>query len=593
MNRKINPNKIIIVILILSLVIIALGLKLSGIFDSDPDGVDRISEASPTESSLKIAEKIRKQKSIGRFDKIVIASDGNNSNLISAACLANAENVPLIIEEDGNFDDIQKYISEYVKKDGLIYFVGDKKTDKESLKNLEAKLSKDYKVNSIMGKDSSEINQSVLVQILKNSDGGIKELFICETQNAENAFSALATGRPIFFFDEKISKEQRDFLKGISLNNIYLIGDARTISTETELVLREYTKSCFRFDNDETPINDRSIAEYFFKGKIDRFICNPATSPAKCAIGGTLGKNLNLPVFVTGRKEFEDAHVYSNLKDIKKCVAIGSKRELRASELVRIFEEDVSITVNDEEVSEYAIDFGKDAKSNVAIYFIAHQDDETLSHFGGIIQDLRDGREVHVVLITDGSSSGACDLMIKSGLIENKAQFTESRNKEFRSALTALGVDESNIHTEGRFVDGSLKDNTKALRQYMLEWVSKYEGAAVRAHAPNLEDFSPHDDHASIGRAAVYLYNKKNISELYLFPDSYNYKHYYGIKGIRLKKLPINGLEEVEKTKLKQAVDSYFYINYAEGRYGIGSLSVPIYWKILQEEGCSYCYKYK
>ena len=43
----------------------------------------------------------------------------------------------------------------------------------------------------------------------------------------------------------------------------------------------------------------------------------------------------------------------------------------------------------------------------------------------------------------------------------------------------------------------------------MLEWVSKYEGAAVRAHAPNLEDFSPHDDHASIGRAAVYLYNKK------------------------------------------------------------------------------------
>ena len=68
MNRKINPNKIIIVILILSLVIIALGLKLSGIFDSDPDGVDRIGEASPTESSLKIAEKIRKQKSIDRFD---------------------------------------------------------------------------------------------------------------------------------------------------------------------------------------------------------------------------------------------------------------------------------------------------------------------------------------------------------------------------------------------------------------------------------------------------------------------------------------------------------------------------------------------
>ena len=88
MNRKINPNKIIILILILSLVIIALGLKLSGIFDSDPDGVDRISEASPTESSLKIAEKIRKQKSIDRFDRIVIASDGNNSNLISAACLA-------------------------------------------------------------------------------------------------------------------------------------------------------------------------------------------------------------------------------------------------------------------------------------------------------------------------------------------------------------------------------------------------------------------------------------------------------------------------------------------------------------------------
>ena len=593
MKRKIKPNRLIIAVLILSLIIIAVGLKLSGIFDSDPDGVDRISEATPTASSIKVAERIRKQRSIERFDKLVITRDGDTSILLSAGCLANAEDVPLLIAEKRSEDELKKYVTGHVKKDGTIYFVGDDNAYNETGKSLENGLSKNYKVKNLVGKSSSEVNRNVLLEISKNKDGGIKELFICEKNNAENALSALATGRPIFIFDEKISKEQKSFLKSTALNNIYLIGDARTISTETELTLREHARSCFRFDNDDTQVNDRIIAEYFFKGKVNSFICAPASSHASCAIAGTMGRSANVPLFVTGRKEFEDAHVYSNLKSIKKCIVIGSKRQLRVSDLVRIFEEDTSVTVNDEDVSEYAKGFGKDSKSNVALYFIAHQDDETLSHFGGIIQDLRDGREVHVILITDGSSSGACELMIKSGVLQSKAQFTESRNKEFKSALMALGVDEKNIHTEGRFVDGSLKDNTKGLREYMLEWVNKYKGAVVRAHAPNIEEFSPHEDHAAIGRAAVYLYNKKNISELYLFPDSYNYKHYYGVKGINLKKLPINGLSESEKIKLNQAVQSYFFIDYVQGRYGIGSLSVPIYWKILQEEGCSYCYKYK
>ena len=593
MKKKINPNKIIIAVLVLSLVIIAVGLKLSGILDSDPDGVDRVSEASPTALSLKIAEKIREQKSLEKFDKLVVTKDSDASVLISAASFANSKQAPLLIVENGKEDDIENYIENRVKKDGSIYFVGDESSYKDTGRKLEKYLSKRYKLNDVVGEDSSEINLKVLAEISKSNDDGIKELFICEKNNVENAFSALATGRPVFIFDEKISKEQTAFLKNMSLDNIYLIGDASTVSTETELSLRKFTKSCFRFDNGETPINDRLIAEYFFKDHPGSFICAPTSKPSNCVLGAVLANNFKLPIFTTGRKEFEDAHVYANLKNIKKCLVVGSKRQLRASELVKIFEEDTSVTSNEEEVSEYALGFGKESKSNVALYFIAHQDDETLSHFGGIIQDLRDGKEVHVILITDGASSGACELMIKSGVLDNKSQFAESRNKEFRSALMALGVEESNIHTEGRFVDGSLKDSTKELRSYMLEWINKYEGAAVRAHAPNIEGFSPHDDHASIGRAAVYLYNKNKISELYLFPDSYNYKHYYGAKGINLKKLPNNGLSEAEKAKLDQAIQSYFFIDYSAGRYGIGSLSVPIYWKILSEECCSYCYKYR
>ena len=108
MKRKIKPNRLIIAVLILSLIIIAVGLKLSGIFDSDPDGVDRISEATPTASSIKVAERIRKQRSIERFDKLVITRDGDTSILLSAGCLANAEDVPLLIAEKRSEDELKK-----------------------------------------------------------------------------------------------------------------------------------------------------------------------------------------------------------------------------------------------------------------------------------------------------------------------------------------------------------------------------------------------------------------------------------------------------------------------------------------------------
>ena len=49
--------------------------------------------------------------------------------------------------------------------------------------------------------------------------------------------------------------------------------------------------------------------------------------------------------------------------------------------------------------------------SNIIIYFAPHQDDELLSMGVDICNSIKKGKDVHVVLCTDGSSSGVKNIL--------------------------------------------------------------------------------------------------------------------------------------------------------------------------------------
>ena len=187
-------------------------------------------------------------------------------------------------------------------------------------------------------------------------------------------------------------------------------------------------------------------------------------------------------------------------------------------------------------------DGSKKATANITVkplpivYFVAHQDDETISASGSILEDLKNGSnvDVHVYLCTDGAGSGVYNQIIngqtkitgKNASNFTRTDFSLARDKEYTAALQQLGVNKNNIHilkytndsgNLTRFEDGKLKDNKNKLKTVLNNEIKKYTNPVIRAHVPLLTKILSisknegnnhyHKDHVTIGNVIYELYS--------------------------------------------------------------------------------------
>jgi LmbE family N-acetylglucosaminyl deacetylase len=132
--------------------------------------------------------------------------------------------------------------------------------------------------------------------------------------------------------------------------------------------------------------------------------------------------------------------------------------------------------------------------TNPAIFFIPHQDDELLSMGAYILQHLDAGRDVHVVLMTDGQASGVRNVLASQGYPLSYAAFSKARDREFVSAMFALGLNEDHIHFEN-LEDGNLS-RTK-VKSVMMDYISAYGPGSYKT----MSWMDEHKDHYILGRA--------------------------------------------------------------------------------------------
>ena len=231
-------------------------------------------------------------------------------------------------------------------------------------------------------------------------------------------------------------------------------------------------------------------------------------------------------------------------------------------------------------------------KSGTALYFIAHQDDEMLTFSAGILNDLADGLDVQVVLVTDGSSSGAYKKLKKKGYSLTVDEFVAARDLEFTEALKALGVPEENIHIpSNRIADGKGTESESQLREIMETYLDKYPEAEVRTSYPNGEIQSEHKDHGCLGDMAITLKKEGVISSLRLFVDPYYYSQYIddGMPSLSTFKIDIS---KEATSAFENAVAVYKKWNPENSYYGIGNLSASSLFEELETDRVSYYFDY-
>ncbi len=106
------------------------------------------------------------------------------------------------------------------------------------------------------------------------------------------------------------------------------------------------------------------------------------------------------------------------------------------------------------------------------VYINPHQDDETLDMGLDIIRDIKDGREVYLILMTDGSKSRAYESLeyklfkAKKSKI-SRGDFVYIRNLEMKNALSELGLNEDKIiNMKNLNLDLTKEEVTNAIKKF-------------------------------------------------------------------------------------------------------------------------------
>jgi LmbE family N-acetylglucosaminyl deacetylase len=211
-----------------------------------------------------------------------------------------------------------------------------------------------------------------------------------------------------------------------------------------------------------------------------------------------------------------------------------------------------------------------------AIFYSPHQDDETLSMSVDILNHLVAGREVIVVLYTTGGGSFVQDVLNGNGssaywgshnpymegyspLTDN--DFSEARNREFRSALGQLGVKPENIHLRAVDANGGIlnKDSVKAL-------IQEYSVTYGPASHKTMSYYDSSLSHAYSGQALLELYNEGALSDA---------RFYIARSDWSLSRPgSVYSATTAQKDKIKKAARVYEAWNPVSGAFAIGYHSV-------------------
>lgn len=214
-------------------------------------------------------------------------------------------------------------------------------------------------------------------------------------------------------------------------------------------------------------------------------------------------------------------------------------------------------------------------------YFAPHQDDELLNFGAAITQDIDAGNQVFCVLCTDGSASGARQL-IGNGetchLHQGKhpagmevPAFVAARDKEFIGSCSAMGLtDDRILLPANRARDGALTPEHAA--ELMLDATRGLPKTrvTVKTLLP-VAGVDQNPDHTAVGTAARSLWEGGAFAGLTLF-----YEPIHLDRGLleRREMAVLRPQNEAQTARLLAAAGVYGRWEPETGRYAVGIHSV-------------------
>lgn len=275
----------------------------------------RVAGDTRYDTAYKNADALKKQLGLEMFDSAVVACGTNYPDALSAAYLAKVKNAPLLLSAPREVNGTVDYIRRNVTKGKTVYLVGGADVLPEQIKTI---LGSDYDVKRLEGDDRFLTNLAVLKEANVNNE----EIMVCSGFGYADALSAAATGRPVMLVGRALSKEQKEFLAGISPAKFYIVGGSDVVSDgiKAELEAMRIVERISGEDRYETALN---VAKKFFDMSSSTVVLATGDGYADGLVGSVTAIANKAPLLLANRNNIKGVAKFVKETGAKRSIVIG------------------------------------------------------------------------------------------------------------------------------------------------------------------------------------------------------------------------------------------------------------------------------
>ena len=332
------------------------GLEVQDLTDpQDPDDnnenlkVTRLAGAHRCTTSLMVADAMKQNLGVSKFNAIIIASGNDFADALAGSYLSTTKNAPIVLAwgKGGNYAYLDENNITYIKANlatgGTVYILG----GTNAVPDLYENALSGYNVKRLGGANRFETNLLIL------EEAGVpagSEVLVCTSTNFADSLSASATKKPILLvFNEsgKLYGRQPEFLSGLSGCTFTVIGGESAVGNGLQRSISAYGKTTRLAGANRFETSVQVAQKYF--GTPKNVVLAYAWNYPDGLCGGSLAYSLNAPLILTMTKYETQAAGYVQGKGIENGMVLGGTGLISDDSVRKIFKMSPNRTITEKD----------------------------------------------------------------------------------------------------------------------------------------------------------------------------------------------------------------------------------------------------
>ena len=284
------------------------------------ESVYRIYGLNRYETSFKVADALKEQLGVSKFNNIILACGTNYADALAGSYLAAVKTAPILMVNEKDPATLKSYVSSNLASGGTIYILGGVNAVSS---NVENTLKSCGTIKRLGGANRYETN----LLILNEAGVSKQDILICTGNGFADSLSASALGKPILLVNKSLSSAQKDFLNGLSGNKYYILGGTSAVNETIESQIKTYGTPT-RIGGATRYETSVLIAQEFFSNPKAAVMAYGENFPDGLS-GGPLAYSKNAPLILAAGqtqsqlKKWGAAYNYATACNIKSGAVLG------------------------------------------------------------------------------------------------------------------------------------------------------------------------------------------------------------------------------------------------------------------------------